>query len=257
MDAVSDRDFIMEFLSDAAIAMVHLSRMSEELILWSSSEFRFIEIADAFATGSSIMPQKKNPDIPELVRGKTGIVFGSLMAMLTLMKGLPLAYNRDMQEDKSLLFQGVDTLNACLEVFIPMLSKIRVHKEAMHKAASGGFLNATDLADYLVTKGMVFRDAHKCVGEAVKYALSLGKELSDLTLEEFKTFSSSIEKDVYAVLETEAMIQRRTSFGGTARRCVASAVIKAKADLDADAVALDAVSGPSESKEPRAQRERP
>ncbi len=241
MDAVSDRDFIMEFLSDASIVMVHLSRMSEELILWSSSEFGFVEIPDAFATGSSIMPQKKNPDIPELVRGKTGIVFGNLLAMLTLMKGLPLTYNRDLQEDKGLLFQGTDTLTACLGVFIAMLGKIRFNAEAMERAAMSGFLNATDLADYLVAKGMAFRDAHKCVGEAVKYALSRGKDLRDLTLEELKSFSSPVEKDVYAILEPEAMISRRTSFGGTARRCVVSALETARADLEEDGRRLDAL----------------
>ncbi|PIU49270.1 MAG: argininosuccinate lyase [Desulfobacterales bacterium CG07_land_8_20_14_0_80_52_14] len=232
IDAVSDRDFILEFLSDAAIAMVHLSRMSEELVLWSSSEFHFIEIPDAFATGSSIMPQKKNPDVPELTRGKTGIVFGNLMAMLTLMKGLPLSYNRDMQEDKVLLFQGTDTLKACLGVFVAMLPKIKFNADVMGRATASGFLNATDLADYLVAKGVVFRDAHQCVGEAVKYALSQGKELQELSLDELKSFSSSIEKDIYAILETEAMINRRTSFGGTAKRCVLSAIETAKTVLE-------------------------
>ncbi len=234
IDAVSDRDFILEFLSDASIAMVHLSRMSEELILWSSTEFGFVEIPDAFATGSSIMPQKKNPDVPELVRGKTGLVFGTLLAMLTLMKGLPLSYNRDLQEDKGLLFQGTDTLKACLEVFAQMLSRMQFNKEAMRRAADSGYLNATDLADYLVSRGFAFRDAHKCAGETVKFAISQGKELQDLTLEELKSFSSSIQKDVFEILKVESMISRRSSFGGTARRCVASAVEKAKGDLEKD-----------------------
>ncbi|MFH1102943.1 MAG: argininosuccinate lyase [Pseudomonadota bacterium] len=224
IDAVSDRDFGIEFLSAAGITMVHLSRLSEELILWSSSEFGFIEIPDAFATGSSIMPQKKNPDIPELVRGKSGVVFGNLMAILTIMKSLPLAYNRDMQEDKALLFEGSDVLKACLEVYHRMLPKLSISRETMGRAVSSGFLNATDLADYLVTKGMVFRDAHKCVGEAVRYAMSKGKELQDLTIEELKAVSSFIDKDVYRILEVDSMINRRTSYGGTAKRCVLSAI---------------------------------
>jgi argininosuccinate lyase len=184
MDAVSDRDFAMEFLAAASICMVHLSRLSEEFVLWSTSEFGFITLADAFATGSSIMPQKKNPDIPEIVRGKTGRVFGSLMALLTLMKSLPMAYNRDMQEDKEPLFDAVDTLKACLHINVQMIPRITVNREAMRKAASVGFLNATDMADYLVGKGMPFRKAHACVGSAVAYALDKGCELDQLTLDE-------------------------------------------------------------------------
>ncbi len=241
MDAISDRDFILEFLSDAAIAMVHLSRMSEELILWASSEFDFIEMPDAFATGSSIMPQKKNPDVPELVRGKTGIVFGNLVAMLTLMKGLPLAYNRDMQEDKGVLFQSMDVLRACLGVFIPMLAKVTFNSDAMARAVEAGFLNATDLADYLVAKGVPFRDAHRYVGEAVKYARSKGRELQELSLAELKGFSPAIDKDVYEILKPEAMINRRNSFGGTARRCVASALETARKRLEKDSRAVDAL----------------
>ena len=231
IDAVSDRDFIIEFLSAASITMVHFSRLSEELVLWSSSEFGFIEIPDAFATGSSIMPQKKNPDIPELVRGKSGVVFGNLMAILTIMKSLPLAYNRDMQEDKALLFEGSDVLKACLEVYHRMLPKLSISRETMGRAVSSGFLNATDLADYLVAKGMVFRDAHKCVGEAVRYAVSKGKELQDLTIEELKAVSSLIDKDVYPLLEVDSMINRRTSYGGTAKRCVLSAIENGKARI--------------------------
>jgi argininosuccinate lyase len=197
MDAVSDRDFAMEFLAAASICMVHLSRLSEELVLWSTSEFGFITLADAFATGSSIMPQKKNPDIPEIVRGKTGRVFGSLMALLTLMKSLPMAYNRDMQEDKEPLFDAVDTLKACLHINVQMIPRITVNREAMRKAASVGFLNATDMADYLVGQGMPFRKAHACVGNAVAYALDKGKELDQLTLDELKPFSPLIKADIF------------------------------------------------------------
>jgi len=227
MDAVSDRDFILEYLANASICMVHFSRMSEEFILWSSSEFDFIEIPDAFATGSSIMPQKKNPDVPELVRGKTGAVFGDLLAVLTLMKSLPLAYNRDMQEDKLPLFRSVDTLCDCIEVYTQMLPNIHVKKERMLQAASVGFLNATDLADYLVGKGMTFREAHGCVGKAVGFALQKGKELNQLSLKELKTFSSLIDGDVFSIIAIDQMIERRTSFGGTAKQNVMEQIAKA------------------------------
>ena len=232
MDSVSDRDFIMEFLSAASICMIHLSRMSEELVLWSSSEFGFIEIGDAFSTGSSIMPQKKNPDIPELVRGKTGRVFGNLFNLLTLMKGLPLAYNRDMQEDKEPLFDTVDTLKACVEIFTAMLPGIKIKSQIMEKAASTGFLNATDLADYLVTRGMPFRKAHACVGEAVRYALDNKKELHELSLNELKTISPLIKKDVFDLLTNQQVIDRRISFGGTASANVKKAVEDALKSLD-------------------------
>ena len=231
MDAVSDRDFIIEFLSAASICMVHLSRMSEELILWSSSEFGFVELPDSFATGSSIMPQKKNPDVPELVRGKTGRVFGDLVSLLTVMKSLPLSYNRDMQEDKTALFSTVDILTECLEIYIKMLPKLKVNKETMERAASKGFLNATDMADYLVTKGMAFRQAHGCVGEAVAYASNKKKELHELTLKELKSFSSHIEKGIFDILTTDQMINRRTSFGGTALKNVKAAINNAEKDL--------------------------
>ncbi|MFZ0243163.1 MAG: argininosuccinate lyase, partial [Desulfobacterales bacterium] len=194
IDAVADRDFSLEFLAAASICMVHLSRLSEEMILWSSAEFGFIELPDAFATGSSIMPQKKNPDVAELVRGKSGRVFGNLMALLTVMKGLPLAYNRDLQEDKELLFDSVDTLQACIEIYAMMLPQITVNRQAMRDATRTGFLNATDFADYLVGKGMAFRNAHHCVGQAVGYALAHHKELEQLTLDELKTFSNLIQK---------------------------------------------------------------
>ncbi len=232
IDAVSDRDFIIEFLSAASICMVHFSRMSEEFILWSSSEFGFIELPDSFATGSSIMPQKKNPDVPELVRGKTGRVFGDLMALLTIMKSLPLAYNRDMQEDKAALFNTVDILIECIEIYIKMLPKLKINKEAMKQATSTGFLNATDMADYLVARGMQFRQAHSCAGKAVGYALSKKMELHELTLEELKPFSSLFDKDIFDVLTTEEMINRRKSFGGTATENVLAAINEAEKGLD-------------------------
>lgn len=231
IDAVSDRDFIIEFLSAASICMMHLSRMSEELILWSSSEFGFIELPDSFATGSSIMPQKKNPDVPELVRGKTGRVFGDLISLLTMMKSLPLSYNRDMQEDKTALFQTVDILKKCIEIYTKMLPKMKINRETMEQATSSGFLNATDMADYLVAKGMPFRQAHGCVGEAVAYASSKKKELHELTLKELKSFSSHFKKDIFKILTTDQMISRRKSIGGTASKCVKAEIKKAEKDL--------------------------
>jgi argininosuccinate lyase len=231
MDAVSDRDFILEFLSAASISMMHLSRLSEELVLWSSAEFRFIELADAFATGSSIMPQKKNPDIPELIRGKTGRVYGDLFALLTLMKGLPLAYNRDMQEDKPPLFDAVDTLQSCLDITVKLLPTLRVKTENMRQAATMGFLNATDMADYLVGQGMPFRNAHAVVGQAVAYALARGKELHELSLKELNTFSNLIQNDIFDHLTLEHMIARRQSAGGTAASNVRAAIDTARQEL--------------------------
>jgi argininosuccinate lyase len=231
IDAVSDRDFIIEFVSAASICMVHLSRMSEEFVLWSSTEFGFIELPDSFATGSSIMPQKKNPDVPELVRGKTGRVFGDLVSLLTMMKSLPLSYNRDMQEDKSALFQTAATLRECIDIYVKMLPKLKINQESMHQAASRGFLNATDMADYLVSGGMPFRQAHGCVGEAVAYALSKKKELHELTLKELKSFSSHFKKDIFSILSIEQMINRRKSIGGTALECVKTAIKKAEKEL--------------------------
>ncbi len=232
LDAVSDRDFSLEFLSAASICMVHLSRLSEEVILWSTAEFGFIELPDAFTTGSSIMPQKKNPDVAELVRGKSGRVFGSLMALLTIMKGLPLAYNRDLQEDKELLFGSVDTLQACLDIYTTMLPRVKVNREVMRTATLTGFINATDFADYLVGKGLPFRTAHHCVGQAVGYALAHKKELHDLSMDELKSFSTLIQEDVFEVLSTEAMIDRRRSAGGTATENVRAAIAAARATLE-------------------------
>ena len=224
LDAVSDRDFILEFLSAASICMVHFSRLSEELVLWSSSEFSFIVLPDAFATGSSIMPQKKNPDIPELVRGKSGRVFGDLVSLLVLMKSLPLSYNRDMQEDKPPLFNTVDILYACIDIFCRMLPNIRVNTAIMRSAAESGFLNATDMADYLVGRGVPFRKAHDVVGKAVAYALDRNKELHELTIQELGTFSPAIEKGIFEHLTLEYMISRRLSAGGTARENVRAAI---------------------------------
>jgi argininosuccinate lyase len=231
IDAVSDRDFILEFLSSARICMVHLSRLSEELILWSSSEFNFIQFPDAFATGSSIMPQKKNPDVAELVRGKSGRVFGNLVALLTVMKSLPLAYNRDMQEDKEPLFDTVDTLKGALKIYIKMMPHLKVNDDVMRRAATSGYLNATDLADYLVIRGIPFREAHGCVGAIVKFAVAQGKELHELTMKDFKSFSSIIGEDVYDALNLDQMIDRRVSFGGTARQNVEASIAEAEKRL--------------------------
>jgi argininosuccinate lyase len=231
LDAVADRDFIIEFLSAASILMVHFSRLSEELILWSSSEFRFIELPDAFATGSSIMPQKKNPDVCELVRGKTGRVFGDLLALLTMMKSLPLSYNRDMQEDKAPLFSSIDILQASIDIYTRMLPRIVVNREIMRKAASVGYLSATDMADYLVQKGVPFREAHAIVGKAVSFALSQQKELHELSLKQMQSFSPLIETNIYDYLTLEQMINRRVSAGGTARSNVLSAIQQAQHHL--------------------------
>ena len=216
MDAVSDRDFAIEFTSACAQIMMHLSRLSEELVLWSSSEFGFITIADAFTTGSSIMPQKKNPDVAELTRGKTGRVYGSLTTLLTIMKGLPLAYNRDMQEDKEPVFDAADTVTLSLSVFSEMLKAVTVHQDAMRRAAEDGFITATDLADYLVKKGMPFRQAHGVVGRAVLRAQELACGLGTLPLKEYKDLSPLINNDVYDALSVEASVGRRVSYGGTA-----------------------------------------
>ncbi|MDH4163261.1 MAG: argininosuccinate lyase [Nitrospirota bacterium] len=216
MDAVSDRDFAVEFLSACAQIMVHVSRLAEEMVLWSSSEFGFITISDAFTTGSSIMPQKKNPDVAELSRGKTGRVFGNLTALLTLLKGLPLAYNRDMQEDKEPLFDSADTVTSTLSVMSAMLGGITVHRDTMRHAAEDGFITATDLADYLVRKGLPFRQAHEVVGTAVLRALEKGCGLKELSLSEYRELSKLIGKDVYQAISVEASVNRRTSAGGTA-----------------------------------------
>lgn len=215
LDGVSDRDFCIELLAALAILMMHLSRLSEELVLWSSWEFRFVELSDAFTTGSSIMPQKKNPDMAELARGKTGRVYGDLMALLTVMKGLPLAYDKDMQEDKEAVFDAVDTAKACLDVFAPMIAAMTANTENMEKAARGGFMNATDLADYLVGKGLPFRDAYKLSGELVTLCLARGETLETLPLAEYQKYSPLFGGDLYAAIDLKACVARRISAGGT------------------------------------------
>jgi len=228
LDAVSDRDFAIEFTAAAALVMTHLSRLSEELILWSSPRFGFIDIADRFCTGSSIMPQKKNPDVPELVRGKTGRVNGHLVSLLTLMKGQPLAYNKDNQEDKEPLFDTADTLLVTLEIYADMMRGIQVNKEAMRQAAAEGFATATDLADYLVKKGTPFRDAHEVVAQAVRYAADKGCDLADLPLTELQKFSAQIEADITQVLTLEGSVASRDHVGGTAPDQVRAAIRKAR-----------------------------
>ncbi|RYF44292.1 MAG: argininosuccinate lyase [Comamonadaceae bacterium] len=231
LDAVSDRDFAIEFTAAASLAMVHISRMSEELILWMSQNFGFIEIADRFTTGSSIMPQKKNPDVPELARGKTGRVVGHLMGLITLMKGQPLAYNKDNQEDKEPLFDTVDTLKDTLRIFAEMVGGITVKPEAMERAALKGYATATDLADYMVKKGLPFRDAHEAVAHAVKAAISHAVDLSELPLAVLQQFNPKIEKDVYDVLSLRGSLNARNTLGGTAPAQVRAQIARHRARL--------------------------
>ncbi|WP_431800431.1 argininosuccinate lyase [Halobacillus andaensis] len=215
LDAVSDRDFILEFLSISSILITHISRLSEELILWSSQEFDFIELDDAFCTGSSIMPQKKNPDVPELLRGKTGRIYGNLMGLLTLLKGLPLAYNKDMQEDKEGMFDTVETLDGALSLLAPMLASMEVKGANMRQAVNEDYSNATDIADYLAVKGMPFRDAHAVIGQVVLYAIEQGKYLLELKLDEYQQFSELFEDDIYEKLAPDQVVAARSSEGGT------------------------------------------
>jgi argininosuccinate lyase len=228
LDSVSDRDFVIEFCSAASLIMMHLSRFSEELIIWSAAQFDFIELGEGFCTGSSIMPQKKNPDVPELIRGKSGRVFGHLMGLLTLMKGQPLAYNKDNQEDKEPLFDTIDNLKGSLKVFADMVPNIQVKKDNMYQAAFKGFATATDLADYLVRKGVAFRDAHEVVGSAVRYGIEQGKDLSEMALDELQEFSGSIEQDVFEVLTLEGSVAARNHTGGTAPEQVRAAIKRAR-----------------------------
>ena len=224
IDGVSDRDFAVELLSAYSLIMMHLSRFSEEIILWSSWEFKFVELDDAYTTGSSIMPQKKNSDMAELVRGKTGRVYGDLLALLTTLKGLPLAYNKDMQEDKEAVFDGVETVAKCLRVFAPMIRTMKVIPQNMYAAAQRGFINATDLADYLTKKGMPFRAAYKTVGQIVAYCISGGKVLEDMTLDEYKGFSVDCEDDLYDAISLESCVNRRISEGSTGPVAVAAQI---------------------------------
>ncbi|MBN1959174.1 MAG: argininosuccinate lyase [Desulfuromonadales bacterium] len=220
LDAVSDRDFAIEFCSFAGILMMHLSRLSEELILWSSADFDFVELSDAFCTGSSIMPQKKNPDVPELVRGKTGRVYGNLISLLTLMKALPLAYNKDMQEDKEPLFDTIDTVKGSLKIFADMIAQMKIKGDNMRIAAARGFSTATDVADYCVRKGLPFRQAHEVVGKTVRYCVENNKQIPELTLDEFRSFSDLITEDIYDFVTLEASVNARKATGGTARDAV-------------------------------------
>jgi argininosuccinate lyase len=231
LDAVSDRDFAIEFCAAAAIAMTHVSRLSEELVIWMSPRVGFVDLADRFCTGSSIMPQKKNPDVPELARGKTGRVVGHLTALLVLMKGQPLAYNKDNQEDKEPLFDVADTLTATLRIFVDLVGGIRVKADRMRRAAAEGFSTATDLADYLVRRGLPFRDAHEAVARAVRSAAGAGKDLSELTIEELRAFSPLVGEDVHAVLTPEGSVAARDHVGGTAPAQVRAAIGRARARL--------------------------
>jgi argininosuccinate lyase len=228
LDAVSDRDFALEFLGCAAITMMHLSRFCEEVILWSTDEFCFVEIDDSYSTGSSIMPQKKNPDVAELIRGKAGRVYGNLISLLTTMKGLPLAYNKDMQEDKEALFDTMDTVKKCISIFTGMLKALKFNPENMYKQASRGFINATDAADYLVSKGIPFRDAHTIVGKLALYCIHQDKTLQDLTLDEYKQFSSLFEKDIFEMLSLENCLKRRNLPGSPSPVKVSQAIEEGK-----------------------------
>ncbi len=235
LDAVSDRDFAVEFTAAAALLMVHLSRFSEELILWSSSQFDFVELPDAFCTGSSIMPQKKNPDVPELVRGKSGRVSGDLVALLTMIKGQPLAYNKDNQEDKEPLFDALDTVLGSLRAYGDLVPNFRVKRDNMLRAAQHGFSTATDLADYLVRKGVAFRDAHEVVGRAVRYGIDSGKDLAGMTLEELQGFSAVIGADVFDILTVTGSVAARNHFGATAPAQVRQAIARARERLESAA----------------------
>ncbi|MCL1975827.1 MAG: argininosuccinate lyase [Firmicutes bacterium] len=224
LDSVSDRDFALEFLFDAALIMMHLSRFCEEIILWSSREFSFIHLSDSFSTGSSIMPQKKNPDMAELIRGKTGRVYGDLLALLTVMKSLPLAYNKDMQEDKEAVFDAVDTLRICLQVFSPMLAGLQVDKQKMRRAAGQGFINATDVADYLARKGLPFRSAHEVAGKLVLYAEKNDKTLEELSLKEMRALNPLFEEDIYEAISLQSCLSARANYGGPAPEAAAQAI---------------------------------
>ena len=228
IDGVSDRDFCVELLADISLIMMHLSRLSEEIILWASWEFKFIELNDAYTTGSSIMPQKKNPDMAELVRGKTGRVYGDLIAMLTMLKGLPLAYNKDMQEDKEGIFDGCDTVKMCLKILVGMIPGMKALTDNMKKAAQKGFINATDMADYLVGKGLPFRSAYKISGQIVAKCIAENKVLETLTLAEYKEYSELFEKDIYEAIDLNGCVERRISEGGTSVNSVETQITYVK-----------------------------
>lgn len=232
MDSVSDRDYIIELLSALSTVMMHLSRFSEEIIIWNTNEYQFIELDDAYSTGSSIMPQKKNPDIAELVRGKTGRVYGALMSILTTMKGLPLAYNKDMQEDKELTFDAIDTTKGCIKLFTGMIKTMKINKKAMAKSALGGFTNATDAADYLVKHSVPFRDAHGIIGQLVLYGIENNKSLDDMTLEEYKAISPVFEADIYDAISLETCVNLRNTIGGPGTDAMKNVIAMEKTYLD-------------------------
>lgn len=242
LDAVSDRDFIVEFLANASLVMTHLSRLCEEIVLWSSTEFQFVELDDAFTTGSSIMPQKKNPDVAELVRGKTGRVYGNLIGMLTVLKALPLAYNKDMQEDKEGMFDTVRTLQGALQLFAPMIETMKVNRGRMRQAVNQDFSNATDIADYLASKGMPFRQAHEVIGKTVLYCIQNDKYLLDLTMDEFLQFSDLFDERIYAVLQPEQVVDARDVYGGTATKQVVAAIGRAEEAVAASSKWFEAYS---------------
>ena len=239
MDAVSDRDYVLEFLSFASICMMHLSRLSEEIILWSSTEFGFVELDDSFTTGSSMMPQKKNPDIAELVRGKTGRVYGHLQAMLTTLKGLPLTYNKDMQEDKEGVFDAIDTLKFSLQVYAEMLTTMKINRDRLYECVSNDFSNATDLADYLVRKGLPFRKSHEVVGKCVRYAIENEKFLSEISLNEYREFSDLFESDLLEAIKIDVCVANRTSYGGPAYEQTALQLQKAEDDMNQAALVVE------------------
>ncbi len=231
LDSVSDRDYLIEFLSAGATIMMHLSRFCEEIILWNSNEYQFVEIDDSYSTGSSIMPQKKNPDIAELIRGKTGRVYGALMSGLTTMKGLPLAYNKDMQEDKELTFDAIDTIKGCISLFTGMIASMKFHKEKMEESAKGGFTNATDAADYLVRHGMPFRDAHSIIGQIVLFCIEKKISLEDMTLEEFQAISPVFASDIYEAISLKTCVEKRNTIGGPGKEAMKQVIEKNEAYL--------------------------
>ena len=233
MDSVSDRDYLIELLSAMSTIMMHLSRFSEEVIIWNSNEYQFVEIDDAYSTGSSIMPQKKNPDIAELVRGKTGRVYGALMSLLTTMKGIPLAYNKDMQEDKELVFDAIDTTKGCLALFTGMLRTMKFNDARMEESAKHGFTNATDAADYLVNHGMPFRDAHGIVGQLVLYGIEHKKALDDFTMEEFKAISPVFEEDIYDAISMKTCVEKRVTIGAPGAEAMKKVIEVYKKELNA------------------------
>ena len=243
MDSVSDRDYLIEYLSAASVIMMHLSRFCEEIIIWNSNEYRFVEIDDAFSTGSSIMPQKKNPDIAELIRGKTGRVYGALTSLLTAMKGIPLAYNKDMQEDKELVFDAMDTVKGCIGLFTGMISTMRFDKKAMAESARHGFTNATDAADYLVNHGVPFRDAHGIIGRMVLYCIDAGKALDDLTPEEFQSFSPAFGADIYDAIALQTCVNKRLTIGAPGREAMERVIQLQREYLNSESCAIIGTSG--------------